>query len=273
MPELPEVTVISEDVAALAMGRKVLRAAVFRPDVTNIDPEEFERRLVGKTLRATGRRGKIIVLDFGEVVGIVHLVISGRVLRLPAWQNPDRMNTAVLEFEGEVEPVVLAFTRLWLGYFDLYKPGDENEHPLISRLGPDPFSEEFTVEYLTSALDRKANIKGLLLDQSVISGLGNIYVDEVLFAARINPTRRANTLTSEEIEKIHTATRDILGRAIEARGTTFDSYHDAFGETGKYQHQLKVFTRAGEPCPRCGTEIVKSRVAGRGTHTCPSCQK
>jgi formamidopyrimidine-DNA glycosylase len=269
MPELPEVTVISEDVAALAMGRKVLRAAVFRPDVTNIDPEEFERRLVGKTLRATGRRGKIIVLDFGDVVGLVHLVISGRVLRLPAWQKPDRMNTAVLEFEDEVEPVVLAFTRLWLGYFDLYEPGDENRHPLISRLGPDPFSEGFTVEYLTSALDRKANIKGLLLDQSVVSGLGNIYVDEVLFAARVNPTRRANTLT---IEKIHTATRDILGRAIEARGTTFDSYHDAFGETGKFQHQLQVFTRAGGPCPRCGTEIIKSRVAGRGTYTCPKCQ-
>ena len=272
MPELPEVTVISEDVAALAMGRKVLRAAVFRPDVTNIAPEEFERRLVGKTLRATGRRGKIIVLDFGDVVGLVHLVISGRVLRLPAWQKPDRMNTAVLEFEGEVEPVVLAFTRLWLGYFDLYEPGDENRHPLISRLGPDPFSEGFTVEYLTSALDRKANIKGLLLDQSVVSGLGNIYVDEVLFAARVNPTRRANTLTSDEIEKVHTATRDILVRAIEARGTTFDSYHDAFGETGKFQHQLQVFTRAGEPCPRCGTEIIKSRVAGRGTYTCPSCQ-
>ena len=270
MPELPEVTVISEDVAALAMGRKVLRAAVFRPDVTNIGPEEFARRLVGKTLRATGRRGKIIVLDFGEVVGLVHLVISGRVLRLPAWQEPDRMNTAVLEFEGEV---VLAFTRLWLGYFDLYEPGGENEHPLIARLGPDPFSEDFTVEYLTSVLNRKANIKGLLLDQSTISGLGNIYVDEVLFAARVNPTRRANTLPSEEIEKIHTATRDILGRAIEASGTTFDSYHDAFGETGKFQHQLQVFTRAGEPCPRCGTEITKSRVAGRGTYTCPTCQK
>ena len=272
MPELPEVTVISEDVAALALGRKVRRAAVFRPDVTNVDPDEFGRRLGGKTLRATGRRGKIIVLDFGDVVGFVHLVISGRVLRLPIWQEPDRMNTAVLEFGGDGEPVVLAFTRLWLGYFDLYEPGDENQHPLISRLGPDPFSAEFTVEYLTAALNRKANIKGLLLDQSVVSGLGNIYVDEVLFAARVNPTRRANTLTSEEIENIHAATRDILGHAIEARGTTFDSYHDAFGETGQYQHQLQVFTRAGDPCPRCGTEITKSRVAGRGTYTCPSCQ-
>jgi formamidopyrimidine-DNA glycosylase len=269
VPELPETTVISQDVAALAAGREVLRAEVFRPDVTNVAMQEFPRRLVGRRLLGTGRRGKIIVLDFGDVVGIIHLVISGRVLRLPEWQEPDRINTAVLEFDGGL---ILAFTRLWLGYFDLYELGEEENHPLISRLGPDPFSEDFTVEYLTRAFGRKANIKGLLLDQSVIAGLGNIYVDEVLFAAGVHPTRRANTLAPEETQKIHAATRDILRRAIDLRGTTFDSYHDAFGETGQYQHHLQVFTRAGEPCPRCATLIGKSRVAGRGTYTCPTCQ-
>src|SRR5919202_119212 len=166
MPELPEVTVISEDVAALAVGREVLRAAVFRPDVTNLEPEEFGRRLVGRKLRGTGRRGKIIVLDFGEVVGIVHLVISGRVLRLPGWREPDRTN--------------------------------------------------------------KAGVKGLLLDQSVVAGLGNIYVDEILFAAGVHPSRKATPLTAEEMRNIPSATRDILRRAIGLRGTTFDSYHDAF---------------------------------------------
>src|ERR687894_393189 len=238
MPELPEVTVISEDVGALAGGREVLRAGVFRPDVTNVEPEEFARRLVGRTLRGTGRRGKITLLDFGDVIGVVH-----------------------------------SFTRLWLGYFHLYEPEGVDEPPLISRLGPDPFSEDFTPEYLANAFQRKASVKGLLLDQSVVAGLGNIYVDEVLFAAGVHPTRKANTLSPEEVEAIHAATRDILGRAIELRGTTFDSYHDAFGETGKYQNQLKVFTRAGEPCPVCGTEISKSRVAGRGTYTCPACQR
>ena len=269
MPELPETTVISEDVGSLAGGREVLRAAVFRADVTNVGPEEFGRRLVGRRLRGTGRSGKIILLDFGGVVGVVHLVISGRVLRLPGWTEPDRINTAVLEFEGGV---VLAFTRLWLGYFHLYEPGEVDGHPLISRLGPDPFSDGFTPEYLADVFKRKASIKGLLLDQSVVAGLGNIYVDEVLFAAGVHPARKADTLDGEEIRAIYAATRDILRRAIELRGTTFDSYHDAFGETGKFQHQLKVFARAGEPCPECGTEIAKSRVAGRGTHTCPSCQ-
>lgn len=269
MPELPEVTVISQDVAALAQGREVLRAAVFRPDVTNVEPEEFTRRLVGRTLRGTSRRGKIMLLDFGDVVGVVHLVISGRVLRLPEWTGPDRINTAVLEFEGGV---TLGFTRLWLGYFDLYEPGDEEKHPLISRLGPDPFSDEFTPEYLADVFRRKASVKGLLLDQSVVAGIGNIYVDEVLFAAGVHPARKASTLMAEEIQAIHAATRDILGRAIELRGTTFDSYHDAFGETGKFQHHLQVFTRDCEPCPVCGTRISKTRVAGRGTHFCPTCQ-
>ena len=274
MPELPEVTTISEDVRALAVGKRVVRAEIMGDDVSNAGVEGFPRRLEGKTLRGTGRRGKIFTLDFGDVVGLVHLVISGRVLRLPEWQDPDRTNTAVVEFEGGdgEAPVVLAFARLWLGYFDLYEPERVEEHPLISRLGPDPFSEDFSVEYLTGAFGRKASIKGLLLDQSVVAGLGNIYVDEVLFAAGVHPTRKANTLSREEISVVHAATRDILGRAIELRGTTFDSYHDAFGESGKFQYQLKVFTRPGEPCPVCSTEIQKLRVAGRGTHVCPVCQ-
>ncbi len=269
MPELPEVTVISQNIRTLACGKKVLRAAAFRPDVSNAGVEGFGKRLVGRRLLGTDRRGKIILLDFGEVVGVVHLVISGRVRKLPGWQEPDRFNTAVLEFEGGV---VLAFAKLWLGYFDLYAPEEVEKHPLISRLGPDPFSAEFTPEYLMKAFARKASIKGLLLDQSVVAGLGNIYVDEVLHAAGVHPTRRANTLSPEEIQRVHTATRDILRRAIEFKGTTFDSYHDAFGESGRFQDQLRVFTRAGKPCYACGEEITKLRVAGRGTYVCPACQ-
>jgi formamidopyrimidine-DNA glycosylase len=274
MPELPEVTTISEDVRALAAGRKVVRAEIMGDDVSNAGVEGFTQRLVGKTLRGTGRRGKIFTLDFGDVVGLIHLVISGRVLRLPEWREPDRTNTAIIEFEGGdgEAPVVLTFAKLWLGYFDLYEPERVDDHPLISRLGPDPFSEDFSVEYLTGVFGRKAAIKGLLLDQSVVAGLGNIYVDEVLFAAGVHPTRKANTLSREEVRTIYAATRDILGRAIQLRGTTFDSYHDAFGEGGKFQYQLKVFARAGEPCPVCSTEILKLRVAGRGTHVCPICQ-
>lgn len=270
MPELPEATTIARDVAALAGGRRVVRAAAFDESVSNVAPGEFARRLEGETLRGTGRRGKAILLDFGSVVGIVHLVISGRVLRLEGWREPDRIHSAVLEFEGGA---VLAFTRLWLGYFELYPPGEVENHRLISRLGPDPLSEEFSAAYLAEAFGgRRASVKGLLLDQSLVAGLGNIYVDEVLFAAGVHPMRRAGTLSAGEIERIHAATRRILRRATELRGTTFDSYHDAFGERGRFQEELKVFARAGLACPECGSEVVKMRVAGRGTHVCPRCQ-
>ena len=270
MPELPEVTVISEDVRSLAGGREVLRAGVFRPDVTNVEPEEFTRRLVGRTLRGTGRRGKITLLDFGDVVGVVHLVISGRVLRLPAWTEPDRINTAVLEFEGGL---VLAFTRLWLGYFHLYEPGTVDEHPLISRLGPDPFSDDFTPEYLANAFERKASVKGLLLDQSVVAGLGNIYVDEVLFAAGVHPTRKANT----------------LGPGRDNRHPRRDARHPRPGHRAA-GYDLRLLPRRvrrerrvpapaqglhprGRALPGLRHEIVKSRVAGRRTYTCPACQE
>jgi formamidopyrimidine-DNA glycosylase len=274
VPELPEATVISEDVRALAAGKEVVRAGIFRDDVSNAGVEEFPRRLVGRRLEDIGRRGKILTLNFGDVVGVVHLVISGRVKLLPAWREPDKEHTALVEFEGGDGDgtVVLAFTKLWLGYFDLYEPRRVEGHPLISRLGPDPFSPEFSPEYLMSVFRRKATIKGLLLDQSVVAGLGNIYVDEVLFAAGVHPIRKANTLSSVETSAISSATRDILGHAIEMRGTTFDSYHDAFGESGKFQYHLKVFNRDGELCYVCGTEIQKLRVAGRGTHVCPVCQ-
>ena len=270
MPELPEVTVISRDIASLAAGKRVLRAGVSDEDVSNAGVEGFPAKLQGRTLHGASRRGKIIVLDFGEVAGVIHLVISGRVLGFPEWQEPDRMNTVMLEFEGGV---VLGFTRLWLGYFDLYDPGDVEKHPLISRLGPDPFSEEFTVGYLAGAFSgRRAGIKGLLLDQSLVAGLGNIYVDEALFAAGVHPARKADTLTPEETEALHATILDLLARAIELRGTTFDSYHDAFGETGGFQEQLRVFTRDGQPCPVCGMEVFKLKVSGRGTHVCLRCQ-
>ena len=270
MPELPETTTISEDVAQLAAGKRLARAGISGPAVSNVAPEEFSRRLEGQTLIGTGRRGKVILLNFTEVVGVIHLVISGRVVRLPEWREPDHAHSAVLQFEGGP---VLAFTRLWLGYFELYSPEGVEGHRLISRLGPDPFEEEFTVEYLRRAFDgRRANIKGLLLDQEFVAGIGNIYVDEILFAAGVHPGRKASTLTLYEVEEIHSATRRLLGRAIELRGTTFDSYHDAFGEQGGYQSELKVFARPTEPCPVCETEIQKIKVAGRGTHFCPVCQ-
>ncbi|HEX5499016.1 MAG TPA: zinc finger domain-containing protein, partial [Thermomicrobiales bacterium] len=142
------------------------------------------------------------------------------------------------------------------------------------RLGPEPLSRAFTAAGLAAALARRpGKIKSVLLDQRLIAGLGNIYVDEALFQARIHPERAANSLTDEEIRCLHRAIRDVLGAALARRGTSFSSYRDATGAAGNNQRFLNVYGRArGGRCPRCGGEIVKIIVGGRGTHFCPACQ-
>ena len=139
--------------------------------------------------------------------------------------------------------------------------------------GPDPLSPEFEFEKFKKAVKgRKTNIKAVLLNQSIVAGLGNIYVDEVLFAAKIKPTRKASGLKTSEIEAIYRSIKPILEKAIKHRGTTFNTFVDGNGQQGGFSSRLKVYGRAGEKCRRCGTVIEKTKVAGRGTHYCPVCQ-
>ena len=152
---------------------------------------------------------------------------------------------------------------------------DGSERPLPwAHMGPEPLNGEFTVPALQAALHgRSGLIKPLLLNQRLVAGLGNIYVDEALYRARIHPERRANTLKQAEIRRLHEAIRAVLAAAVEGRGTTFSTYTDIEGRAGLYQGSLQVFQRAGEPCPRCGSPIVRLVVGGRGTHVCRRCQK
>ncbi|HLJ67163.1 MAG TPA: DNA-formamidopyrimidine glycosylase, partial [Chloroflexota bacterium] len=149
------------------------------------------------------------------------------------------------------------------------------ERPLPwDRMGPEPLNGSFTPARFRERLrGRTGLIKPLLLNQSVVAGLGNIYADEALHAARIHPERRANTLRPAEIRRLHAAIQEVLAAAVEGRGTTFSNYADIEGRAGQYQSALQVFGRAGAACPRCGAAIVKTVVGGRGTHTCPRCQR
>jgi formamidopyrimidine-DNA glycosylase len=212
----------------------------------------------------------VLELDSGDAL-ILHRGMTGSLL-LRAGEAP-------------IEPYVRLIFRLddgtELRFDDARKFGkafvmrsDGSERPMPwARMGPEPLSPDFTEGTLASALARRsAPIKSLLLNQEIVAGLGNIYVDESLFRARIHPLRPAGTLTSEEISRLHAAIQSVLTGAVEGRGTTFSSYRDIEGRRGSFQDTLSVFRKSGAPCPACGTPIERIVVGGRGTHFCPACQ-
>src|SRR5699024_361187 len=168
-----------------------------------------------------------------------------------------------------------------LRYNDVRKFGTMHVFPIgkeltvkpLNQLGPDPFEKAYTLEYVQGKIRRTTrNIKATLLDQTIIAGLGNIYVDEVLFLSRIHPETRANELTEAEMKLIWENVREVLAKAVHKGGTTIRSYVDGQGEMGMFQQELYVYAQETKPCKHCGTEIEKLKVAGRGTHICPKCQ-
>ena len=270
MPELPEVETYARDLAAVLPGRRFAGARVLWPNQTpRNDPEALGARLRGQVIRAVGRRGKHLVAPLSRDWLVVHLKMSGRLRIVPAAEPPDPHAHVVFGLEGGDE----------LRFHDPRKFGRvyvlDDPAPLLGRLGPEPLDEAFTEDLLTARLaGRRGRLKPLLLDQAVLAGLGNIYVDEALWAARLHPLRRAGTLTAAERSRLHAAIRHVLARAVELRGTSFSAagYRDLTGNPGEMQGTLAVFRRTGQPCSRCGAPIARLVVAARGTHVCPRCQ-
>ncbi len=270
MPELPEVETIARGLREPLVGRRFtgLRVGwenlVARPTV-----EEFERGLVGQRILGVKRRGKYLVfaLSGGESL-IVHLRMTGRLLIKNSGDQPDKHDYLIFELDDGRE---LRFNNVRkLGR--VYLVDDEDE--VMGRLGPEPLDDDFTSADFPALLSgRRGMIKPLLLNQRFMAGIGNIYADEALFAARIHPERKADTLTASEIERLYHAIRRVLAQGIRNRGTTFSDYLDAEGREGRNQEYLRVFRRTGQPCPRCGTPIERTVVGGRGTYFCPKCQK
>lgn len=273
MPELPEVETIRRTLIPLAAGKTIADVQVFWTKIIKhpADVSEFMETIKGQTIRDIHRRGKFLKFILDEHVLISHLRMEGRY--------------AVLKKEDAVEPhthVIFQFTDgtelryrdvRKFGTMHLYPKGEEDSRLPLSQLGPEPFSEEFTANFLAERL-RKTNrtIKAALLDQTVVVGFGNIYVDEALFRAGIHPERVASSLTDEEATCLHREMIATLQEAVEKGGSTVRSYVNTQGEIGMFQLQLFVYGRKGEPCKRCGNFIQKTVVAGRGTHYCAFCQ-
>jgi formamidopyrimidine-DNA glycosylase len=271
VPELPEVETVAAELRLLLGGRRFAGAEILWPrTLATPDPEGLNARLAGAGVVDVGRRGKylLVALDSGDTL-IIHLRMTGRLevfdAGAPALDGPHVR--ARFRLDGDR---TLTFTdsrkfgRVWL----VYDPQD-----VIGKLGPEPIGAGLTAEALAGRLvRRKTAIKALLLDQTLVAGVGNIYADEALWLAQVHPLRPASSLSPGEVERLLGALEAVLAAAVDARGTTLRDYRPPYSGEGAYQARLRVYQQTGRPCPRCGTSIERIRVTQRSTHFCPNCQ-
>ncbi len=273
MPEMPEVETVRRSLEAILPGKTILRTEVrLARIIKSSDAETFCRDLAMRRIEAIKRRGKALIILFsGDLALAVHLRMTGRLyLRSEAGEKENFIR--IIFFLDSGEELVYEDVRT---FGTLHLVGQEAVQDLsyFKKLGPEPLSSEFTLQYLSEAMRKnKSRIKGFLLDQRKIAGLGNIYVDEALFASGIHPCRRTGDISEAEQKRLFIAVNEIIAAAIENRGTSFRDYVDGEGKKGNNQNHLKVYGRAAEPCFVCGNAIERSVVAGRGTHFCAHCQ-
>lgn len=274
MPELPEVETVRKTLKKLVVDKTIKDITVFWPKIIKnpLEVEQFIDALVGETILDVGRRGKFLIIYTENFALVSHLRMEGKYGLYPKDEPFDKHTHVLFHFTDGTELRYRDVRKF--GTMHLYKKGDEFlTEPLIG-LGPEPFSEEFTVEYLAKKVEKtNRKIKTALLDQKVFVGLGNIYVDEALFRSGIHPERLANTLTKDEIAILHREIVATLSEAVKKGGSTIRSYVNSQGEIGMFQLELYAYGRKGEECKRCGTPLEKTTVGGRGTHYCPHCQK
>ena len=272
MPELPEVETIKEDLRGLVVGTTIERAEVLAPPLVEQPAlEEFLSRLEGVGVSGARRRAKhlIVELDLGDSL-VFQLKIGGQLLLVPPVEEPQTALMLVLYLGGGRR----LFLRDETGFTRARLLGAAELEERLSSLGPEPLEDGFDAGYLARKVgSRRAQIKPLLLDQKVVSGIGNIYVDEILYDARIHPRRKANTLSGEEWEALYGAIRENLAAGVEHRGTTVRLYRDVLDRPGEHQNYLRVFEKHGRPCPGCEGEVVREKVGGRPSHFCPACQR
>ncbi|MDH6364203.1 formamidopyrimidine-DNA glycosylase [Enterococcus sp. PF1-24] len=273
MPELPEVETVRKGLVQLVKGKTITHVEVLWNKIIELpEVEKFTNDLIGEQIIDVERRGKFLIFKLTHWDLISHLRMEGKYEFFSEKTVPSKHTHVIFNFTDGSQ----------LHYHDVRKFGrmtlvaknQSTDYKGIRKLGPEPIAEKFLVAEFINGLKKSAKaIKPLLLEQKLVTGLGNIYVDEALWQAKIHPEQPANTLKKAEILRLHTAIIEVLAQAVAAGGTTIRSYLNALGEAGKFQQTLHVYGQTGSPCSRCGTEIVKTKVAQRGTHFCPKCQK
>jgi formamidopyrimidine-DNA glycosylase len=273
MPELPEVESVRRQLEPLLVGRSLERVEIADPRLVRpYEPAEVAAELEDERVAAVERRGKYLVVRFesGRVL-LIHLRMTGSLrVTSPGEQRDDPHRRAVVTLDNGSDVAYHDVRRF--GTWLLLEPG-EDEPYLAARVGDEPLDTLFTAARLGERLDgRRTSLKAALLDQRTIAGLGNIYVDEALWRARLNPLRAASGLDVAELRRLHRGVRAALEHGLARQGSTLRDYRLPDGSAGAMQDEFHVYGRGGEPCDRCGTPIGKTRVGGRGTWYCPTCQ-
>ena len=273
MPELPEVETVRTSLEPVLLGRTFERVAIDDPRLTRpFDPQAVARELEGERVASVERRGKYLVVRFesGRVL-LVHLRMTGSFRHVPAGVPADGPHTRAVVRLDDGSDVTYRDVRRF-GTWLLVEPSELDTY-LAARLGEEPLARGFGPAALAGRLaNRRAPLKAALLDQRTLAGLGNIYVDEALWRARLHPLRPANSLDADEVRALHRGIRAALRMGIARQGATLRDYAQPDGTRGSMQHEFKVYGREGEPCDRCGIPIAKTRAGGRGTWYCPTCQ-
>jgi formamidopyrimidine-DNA glycosylase len=270
MPELPEVETVVRDLRPLLVGRRIAAVRVSRRKLRRPWRKDWAARLVGSAVAAVRRRGKWIVLDLDSGPRlVVHLGMTGQLTVAPA-ADPVLDHTHLV-FELEVGCQLRFRDARRFGSAELFADEAAVQAFLSERLGPEPFDVDPAA--FRDALRRTGRaVKAVLLDQTVVAGVGNIYADEALHRAGLHPQRRGRSLSTAEADRLREAVAAVIAAAIESRGSTIRDYVGGSGLRGGYQDEFRVYGRAGEACPACSAAIEVVRVAGRSSHYCPRCQ-
>jgi formamidopyrimidine-DNA glycosylase len=267
MPELPEVETIKNELSPWVVGQSFTKVTILDDKlVCGGSAEEVRRGLIGQKIESLGRRGKYLIFHLSNDRSlIIHLRMTGSLLLNP--KGVDHYARAVFHLSNGHR---LVFSdRRRLGLIWLVDDADT----VVGKLGPEPLDESFTPGILGQGLSRRhISVKAALLDQGIVAGIGNMYADEALFAARIHPLRKADALSPREVQTLHNSIRKILKAAIGSKGASVDTYVRPEGELGTAHSDFKVAHRGGEPCPICGCTIERILVQNRGTYFCPRCQ-
>jgi formamidopyrimidine-DNA glycosylase len=269
MPELPEVESVVRGLRDDVVGCSFTCFETTWPrQIRPYTPKAFASRLVGQRIITLGRRAKYIVFTLSDDVLFVHLKMTGRLYIKEKW--PDEDDTYVRARFGLDDGNELLFSDMRkFGRIQLVADAEE----ITGSLGPEPLSDSFTLDDFRDRLtQRQGTIKPLLMNQQFVAGVGNIYADESLWLARIDPRRKADTLNSEEIERLYDAIRKVLEAGIAREGASVNWYRKPDGTTGSQQNYFYVYDQVDKPCPRCGSLVHKIRLGQRGTHFCPTCQ-